>query len=98
MSIIGRITDFFSKIVEGVIRTRTEAVVKELLSEEQGLARDLARQLRVSPSAVVVVAHPVPRIELKVALSRAQLAKAEEFLDKLKVTPRVNSRARLGMH
>ncbi len=65
---------------------------------EEQLANDLARQIHVPPGSIIITTVPVPRVELKIVLTASQLAVVEQFLDRLRGTPRVNARVNTGLH
>lgn len=94
---------FVFKIVSTSVESEIQRTQRELATEEEHLCVDLARRLRLRRQDVDIKLRPspngflVPKIEFYVEATPWQIAKAQDFLDRLTLS-RQNARVVPGMH
>jgi hypothetical protein len=81
-----------------IISQEVQSELRRLHKIEEGLAKKLAEDLFLPSSAVIVSVHPIPKVELKVPASPAQLLEVHRFLDRIGGTPSINGRSSSGLN
>ena len=98
MSIIRKVYSLAASALTGLIAREVRRELQSLRAMEESLGQDLARSLLLPPSSVVVSMYPVPKVELKVPASPAQLLEVQRFLDRISGAPQVNGKIPSGLN